>query len=205
MSYSIYCVDIGSVPRGRFGWARAIEGQGHLALGTSPDELVQAISQDLRNDIPVTLGLECPLFVPIRESANDLTRARNGEGQRPWSAGAGAGVLATGLTETVWILQQVRAKTPSETKAFLDWPTFDRTQKGLFVWEAFVSGQAKAGGHAEDAAVAVRAFMKYLPQLLEANAIHEQVVYSLIGAALLRTGWSQDLSLLGQPALVIKP
>ena len=39
-----------------------------------------------------------------------LTGRRTGEGARPWSAAAGACSLTTGLTESTWLLQQVRSK-----------------------------------------------------------------------------------------------
>jgi hypothetical protein len=55
-----------------------------------------------------------------------------------------------------------------------------------------------------DAEIAVRRFAAHLPDIAEANAIHEATVYSLIGAALLRTGWSPDLSLLETSCVVIK-
>ena len=40
--------------------------------------------------------------------------------------------------------------------------------------------------------------------MMTASDIKEEVVYSLIGAALLRTGWSKDLRLLETPCVVIK-
>jgi len=43
--------------------------------------------------------------------------------------------------------------------------------------------------------------MKDLP---EGNAIAEDVVLSLIGAAMLRTGWSDDPALLQKPCIVVK-
>lgn len=37
------------------------------------------------------------------------------------------------------------------------------------------------------------------------SAIDEPEVFNLLGAALLRTGWTRDLSALSAPCLVVKP
>ncbi len=78
---------------------------------------------------------------------------------------------------------------------FLDWEAFTQAPLGLFLWEAFVTGHAKGETHTADAEIAVRCFTRHLPDITAANAIEETSVYSLIGAALLRTGWSTDLAL----------
>jgi hypothetical protein len=41
-----------------------------------------------------------------------LGKARYGEGNRPWSAGAGGTVLATGLAQGAWMLRQLSAAVP---------------------------------------------------------------------------------------------
>ena len=205
---AVYCADIGSVKRGRFGWSRIRHGgdQGSQQ-SSSIQDLVQAVTSDLIARHPTALGFECPLFVPIPSDPQKLTSARSGEGNRPWSAGAGSAALATGLTEVVWILKEIREWVPTTAGAFLDWKQFSEAGEGLFLWEAFVSGEAKAQGgqlHSEDAEIAVRSFLAALPNPTRANAIHEADVHSLIGAALLRTGWTTATELLATPCLVIK-
>jgi len=75
---------------------------------------------------------------------------------------------------------------------------------GLYLWEAFVAGKAKGSGHVHDAEIAVQKFLSVLPNPELENAIHEQSVLSLIGASMLRSGWSASVQLLSEPCLVIK-
>ncbi len=75
------------------------------------------------------------------------------------------------------------------------------------MWEAFVSdeGKGESSSHAGDAEIAVRRFIDSLPNPDAANAIiSNEEVHSLLGAALLRTGWTTDPSVLSEPCLVIK-
>jgi len=129
----VYCADIGSIPESMFGWARIPAGsrQDEL-LATSIEELVDRVAQDLVEERPVALGFEAPLFIPARDDPMSLTRARHGEGQWPWSAGAGAQVLVTGLAQGVWILARLRESAPG-VSAYLDWGKFEAASKGLFL------------------------------------------------------------------------
>jgi hypothetical protein len=54
-----------------------------------------------------------------------------------------------------------------------------------------------------DAQAATLAFIDALPNIENANRVKCDRVFSLIGAALLRSGWSTDLNLLSTPAVVI--
>ena len=103
---AIYCADVGSIQKGNFGWA-VVHG-GEQRCGNSIGELVEGVAGSLAAGVKVALGFECPLWVPVSEDPLALTAGRKVDGDRPWSAGAGASVLATGLTETAWILGQVR-------------------------------------------------------------------------------------------------
>jgi hypothetical protein len=202
----IYCADIGSVARKRFGWARGVDSQGSLSITRCTDirKLVARVAQDLNAVTPVAMGFECPLFVPVEDEPSKLTRARVGDGSRAWSAAAGAGALATGLTEVLWVLQELRSRVSSTEPVYVSWPEFAHAGRGLFLWEAFVTSTAKGESDMDDAETAVRAFWRSLPNPEAANAIHEMRVHSLLGAALLRSGWSKDLGLLEVPCLVIK-
>lgn len=200
----VFCADIGSVANHNFAWACSRQEQvGHPQLNADIGALADAVATALMKG-KVALGFECPLFVPLPDDPAGLTKAREGEGNRAWSAGAGAGALATGLTETVWLLQCIRDQLPKRIPAYLDWQSFTRAREGLFVWEAFVSGDGKRGTHQADAQAAVRAFMRAYPQIDSSNAIRPARVRSLIGAALLQAGWSTELQLLSRPCLVIK-
>ena len=142
--------------------------------------------------------------MPARDEPRQLTAARTGEGNRSWSAGAGCGALATGLVEVLWLLRRIRGGAPEGTTAFLDWSAFAASTGSLFLWEAFVSGEAKGEGHAHDVEIAVGRFIAALPDPTSANALHEPDVLSLAGACLLRAGWSTDVRMLGHPCLVLR-
>ena len=199
----IFCADIGSVKTGRFGWFGASP-DGKPVPGSSIEELVSAVAEKITTGAKVALGFECPLFVPLREEPMLLTKARAGEGNRSWSAGAGCGALATGLVEVTWLLERIRANTPKSAGAFLDWKAFEKADGGLFLWEAFVSGKAKGSGHVHDAEIAVQKFRAALPNPELADAISEERVLSLVGASMLWAGWSASVQLLSEHCLVIK-
>jgi hypothetical protein len=122
-------------------------------------------------------------------------------------------VLTTGVVQVPWLLERVGASAAGQ-HAHLDWEKFADAGAGLFLWEAFVTGGAKAweadavgdeGEHEFDARLGAETFFAALPDPRDANAVVPSGgVISLIGAAILRSGWSPDLSLLSEPCLVIK-
>jgi hypothetical protein len=199
----IFCADIGAVQAGRFGWFGA-DPDGRPVSGHSIEELANSVAAAISRGAKVALGFECPLYVPLRDDPMQLTKARAGEGNRSWSAGAGCGALATGLVEVLWVLERIRANTPASARAFLDWKAFENSNGGLFLWEAFVSGSAKGSGHEHDAEIAVQAFRQALPRPDRANAIYETNVLSLVGTSMMRSGWSDNIQHLSEPCLVIK-
>ena len=207
----MYCADIGSVPNKRFGWARTTTdnaGTEVHASGLEIDKLVASVAEDLAAGEPVALGFECPLFVPVPDDHLALGKARDGEGNRPWSGGAGSGAMATGLVQVAWILTELRRLVGEGTEAYLDWQAFAAAKHGLFLWEAFVSGKAKvtatADPHVQDAKAAVQEFRRLVPELQGAGAVTAERPLSLLGAAMLWSGWSTDQDLLHSDCLVIK-
>lgn len=196
----VACADIGSTARGNFGWWSSTGCE-----GTLPSTLASHVAQCLKAGFPVALGFECPLFVPLNADEMRLTNARPGEGSRPWSAGAGCGALATGIVQSTWVLQEIRQLLDTPRIAYCDWGDFDSAGSGLLVWEAFVSGKGKAEGHVADARAAVAVFEAALPDPRDSNAVRcESPVISLIGAALIRSGWSRDQEFLEKPCLVVR-
>ena len=193
----VACADVGSVAKGKFGWADSDGAQ-----GTKPSQLAIKVATALIEDRPVALGFECPLFVPLPDAENELGRSRPGEGDRSWSAGAGCGALATGLVQAAWTLREIRKQCPPTVRAHLKWESFEKGGLGLLVWEAFVSGTAKGAGHVHDARLAVEAFSARLPKPV--TDIHAINPMSLIGFALTKSGWPIGSDALGQPCLVIK-
>jgi hypothetical protein len=205
MNLSIACADVGSVANGNFGWAvcdvpGAVE---EVPDSGSMQAFGDAVIDRLRSGRAVALGFECPLFVPLRAEPSLLMRARAGEGNRPWSAGAGCGSLTTGLVQSAWVLERIRRAVVDEPRVFFSWSEFADQARGLFLWEAFVSGASKSLTHHGDAGLAVSAFARALPNPERANIVNETHVYSLIGAALLRTGWAVPTLVLSTPCLVL--
>lgn len=84
----VWSVDIGSVSQNHLGWCRAATAQ-NFQSGTEIIKLADDVARDLSAGRQVALGFECPLFVPISKNPVDLTKARQGEKDRAWSAGAG--------------------------------------------------------------------------------------------------------------------
>lgn len=206
MKLAIYCADIGSIPNDRFGWARTDTAAAMIEKhrgGTEIVDLIDSVAEDLATGWAVALGFECPLFVPVPGEPLRLGMARHGERNRSWSAGAGAGVLATGIVQVAWILSELRSRGPNASP-HLDWDQFRNAGSGLFLWEAFVSGGAKKKTHLDDATVAVDGFRDALPDPTHANAITADRPLSLLGAALIWSGWTDDVTFLRLPCLVIR-
>ncbi|MBZ9639414.1 hypothetical protein [Streptomyces sp. PSKA30] len=183
MDARVVGVDVGSVSLGRFAWAAvdaplpALVGQ-----GTDPEAAVRALTAALVSGRPAALALEAPMSVPVPDADRAdawqaLGRARGGEGNRPWSAGAGAGVLATGLAQAAWMLARLALLAPGT--AVTTQPDRWAAAHGprLLLAEALVSGAGKpvpsaAGPHAADAEAAARA----LAERLQASAAPESDV-----------------------------
>ncbi|MBT8224377.1 MAG: hypothetical protein HKP61_07030 [Dactylosporangium sp.] len=165
-------MDIGSVQRpSKFAWAAFDAPDRDLAdQGTDPATAVAALAAGIDSGRPAILLLESPMAVPVPSTAGDgwqsLGKARDGEGNRPFSAGAGAGVLATGLVQGSWMLRLLAETVPAVTVTtrFAVWHGGDAQ---LLLGEAFVSGTGKpvlAGSdqHAADAAAAGLAMLDRL-------------------------------------------
>ena len=206
---AVYAVDVGSIPNGNFGWSCGAlpEREVPLSGGVTIEGVKDRLLQDLEAGRPVALGFECPLFFPTGRRTKDLCAQREGEKGSPWSAAAGATSLTSGLAQARWLFREIHAGLRPLPPVSFSWSRFAE-KGGLFIWEAFITGTGKAGekeGHQEDAETAVRAFLRALPDPTGSNAVNEQQVFSLVGALLLETGWSTDLALLQEPALVIRP
>ncbi len=175
MKARVVAVDVGSVAKGRYAWcALDLPGLGVAGAGTDPEETVECVNAALDERLPVALGFEAPLVLPVPFATSGasagLGRARPGEHNRSWSAGAGAGALATGTVQLAWILDRLVAvrieNLPTVTTTPAAW-TAGRAD--LLLWEAFVSGEGKpvpaeAGPHAADAAAAAKEFGERLTQ-----------------------------------------
>ena len=193
-------VDVGSV-RTNFAWA-GLDLPGRRSVGgggTHPEGAAVSVLTALTRGLPVALGFEAPLVLPVShvdqfEGWKTLGQARLGETvggrSRPWSAGAGSGALATGLVQMAWVLERVGSEIPGL-------PCTTRPEvwlsggADLLVWEAFVSGTGKpvpadTTQHAADAAAAADTFADRLEAgtLCESDVVCEPMsAFNLAAAA----------------------
>ncbi len=216
MGIRVVAVDIGSVrPPTKFAWAGFDPPAREVAAsGNNPQTAVSALADGLARGEQAVLLLESPLSVPIPSGQEEgwrlLGKARNGEGNRPWSAGAGAGALATALAQGSWMLRQLAEAVPS-LSATTQPDLWRAGEAQLLLAEAFVSGPGKpvplsAGQHAADAAAAGLA----LVELLDASEPPAAKVrcsphgpFNLMTAMALWAGLSIDTGELHQDVLVV--
>ena len=199
-SIVIGAIDVGA-PK-NIGWA-ILEG-GRSQTGNDLDEFIKIFGRKA-NHKPSALGFEAPLFIPLRSELAKITKQRDGEAGRPWSAGAGATVTTIGLAIMTYTFSNLRRLVPnkSATLDWNDWPSGD----DLLIFEAFVSrsNHAGPGDHWKDALNAAQGFQHSIPDLAAANAVQADNAFSLVGACLMRTGWIESIHALEQSCVVIRP
>jgi|GEM_PF-5713255 len=194
----IYCADIGSLKK--FAWVCADARDQEIAAVDSIsgpldvstiDHLAHCLSTDLALGLPVALGLECPLYIPVPELSQNMLKARDKrEGNRAAFAGAGPGAALAGLQELAYLFKN---GIPSSTDVSFDPFEWCEKGKGLLIWEAFVSGAAHTtdGNDLEDARSGLRAFMKVALKASERTDWNDswwsqgQSTFSLAAAALI--------------------
>ncbi|WP_165184095.1 hypothetical protein [Caulobacter soli] len=200
---AIGVIDVGSPKGGKLGWA-ILAPNADPVLGKDLDVFIDAMTA-LGSNWPLAVGFEAPLFIPAPAEALKILSGRKGEGSRPWSAGAGATVTTAALAVVTYTLAGLR-RGLSRAVASTDFNSLPVRPGDTFFFEAFVTAAAKGDDHADDAFIAAW----QVKTLLEGgrayrSAIDEPEVFSLLGASLLRTGWSTDLAVLSAPCLVVKP
>ncbi|HEX6667768.1 MAG TPA: hypothetical protein VF081_14375 [Solirubrobacterales bacterium] len=208
---AVYCADIGSIAKGNFGWARLEPSVGLMECGRDIDEMVEHIAKDLHTERPVAMGFECPLWVPVPEASSELGMGRPNEGSPSWSSQTGGCVLATGLAQVSWILREVKVRA-SDVRGFVEWPGFMAAVGcRVFLWEAFVSGAAKADreandSHTRDAETGARRFAEFINDPVGNCQEFEPTTpfLSLAGAMMIGAGWIGDASLLQTVPLVVR-
>lgn len=162
------------------GWATS---DGDIGEG-SLQPLISRIAMELDKG-PVALGFEAPLYVPVRKNFPDLTKARKGEGQRAWSAAAGAQVTAIVLPLLRWTLDQIFSATKTPVSPTTNLTRLTKEPGELLLWEAFVSSSAKGESHSDDAARAVAAFMYKVNDGADSDLPTEQTTYINLASAVL--------------------
>jgi hypothetical protein len=171
MSVRVVAVDVGSVSTSKFAWARlTYPEQEPVQTGDDLQSCVDILADALRANEQTALLLEAPGAVPVPGPTtgwHGLGRARTGEENRPWSAGAGAGALATALAQGAWILGELAAILPA-LAVTTQVGTWRSATAQLLLGEAFVSGSGKpvpvspAAGHVADATAAAKEFVRRL-------------------------------------------
>jgi len=206
----VYCADIGSIAGGKFAWARrhAAGDDEEIHAPSSIDALGRAVIFQLQRDRPVALGVEMPLFIPVPEDFRLLGKARETDYARPaWSQSTGASVMATGLVQLAWLLDQIRRTCPLPT-VHLEWPEFCATRSGILLWEAFVSGPDKDPGksHEADALIGVEAFCARLPgDPTDPRVSDVERPLSLAATAALWAGYSLPDQALRAATVLVRP
>lgn len=209
----IYAVDIGTTLKKKaFAWAVTQPKSEEVWTSQCIESLVEAMAIDLREGVSVALGLEAPLFLPVPDSASDLSKGRTGDTDRSCFAPAGGYVSTLGLHQAAWMLREIKQSCGGLCAFTLDparWYPLEGPPV-LFLWEAFVSKNAhapkdKENGHMADAATAAHFFATNECQLNEHRQICTENPISLIGAAALWSGWSTDLALLHKETVVLRP
>jgi hypothetical protein len=198
-SLHVAVVDIGKLTN--LGWI--VEGPSVNESGTDIDSCIEVLAAALKTG-PLALGFEAPMFVPYGRKRCDLDKARKGDGDRSFSASAGACVLTKGLVTIPYILGGLW----SQDEAARPRPTFrwrEQLSKGdLLLFEAFVSHVGKSS-HVECARLALQQFPREIEKraLLE-SAVDEPCIMNLLGAILLRLGWTENVKMLSEACLVIR-
>jgi hypothetical protein len=205
--YSVCVIDIGSPKLGNIGWCLKDAHSKKKCTGDDLDELFVHIDASTKMG-GLIIGLEAPLFVPLRKDLILATKARKGEGRRPWSAGAGAQVLAMNLPIMIYLFKGIQSLCP-DLHYFLNEENFLAKPKQVMMFEALVSGKDKGSSHIHDAEIMATSCytesMKCLlpPSILEYE--YETEFFNLAAAALLRCGILEDLNSLNVCSPIYKP
>lgn len=196
--YHICVIDVGSPKLGNLGWCLFDIKKNQELTGDNLDDLFPHLIEASKTS-GIILGLEAPLFVPLRTDFMEATRARKGEGRRPWSAGAGAQVLTINLLIMTYIFKHLYALKP-DISYFLNEHGFSAQAGQVMIFEALVSGTDKRANHINDAQIMVSSCLpfsqlKRLPKsILEEEDRTEYL--NLSAAALLRCSiWSDPTPL----------
>ena len=209
----IYACDVGSTRCSAktglpsFAWARVNPEDGAIQVSSYIDKLVQQLESDIQQGCSIALGFEAPLFIPVPEDWKDLSKGREGDGNRSFASPVGLSVCALGIHQSAWILRSLYESLSRECDFTLDpkcWPPSGQ-RPVVFCWEAFVSGAAHSEQHLMDAATAVSFFHENETNLRNINAVSAEKPLSLIWSVVLWSGWVSDLEFMHKPTLVIKP
>jgi hypothetical protein len=197
-SLHVAVVDIGKLTN--LGWA--IEGPSVNDSGEDIDKCIEVLANAMKIG-PLALGFEAPMFVPYGRKRCDLDKAREGDGDRAFSATPGACVLTKALVIVPYILEGLRCRAKAAR------PTFKwrerLSERDLLLFEAFVAHVGRSVSHEKCARLALKLFPKDWEERASfESAVKEPRTMNLLGAMLLRTGWTKDTTVLSEPCLVVR-
>ncbi len=197
-SLHVAVVDIGRLTN--LGWV--VEGPSVTKSGTDIDSCIEVLASAMKMG-PLALGFEAPMFVPYGRKRCDLDKGREGDGDRAFSASAGACVLTKGLVIVPYILEGLRCHAKAARPTF-KWR--DRlSERDLLLFEAFVTHVGGSVSHEECARLALKQFPKgWEKRASFESAVEQPCTMNLLGAMLLRIGWTDDLTMLSEPCLVVR-
>ncbi len=197
-SLHVAVVDIGRLAN--LGWV--VEGASVKESGTDIDLYIEVLARAMKNG-PLALGFEGPMFVPYGRKRCDLDKCRKGEGDRAFGAAAGACVLAKGLVIVPYILEGLRCRVKAARPTF-NWRG-QLLKQNLLLFEAFVTNMGKSVSHEACAQLAINQFLKrWQNRASFESAVEEPCTMNLLGAMLLRIGWTDNLTMLSEPCLVVR-
>ncbi|MEE3003179.1 MAG: hypothetical protein VX335_02395 [Pseudomonadota bacterium] len=207
-SFNTCVIDVGSPKLGNIGWCLKYAADREEQSGDCLNSLVDLIV-DIAEDGPIILGLDAPLSVPIRDELILATKGRSGEGRRPWSAGAGAQVLAMNLPIMTYIFKRINSRNPT-IKYFWHEQDFSQSPGSIFLFEALISGKDKGDSHIADAKIMAdycHEFSKrgcFPSSILEADP-KTAYYLNLVAASLLSLGIIDDVNLIRSSVPIYKP
>jgi hypothetical protein len=197
-SLHVAVVDIGKVTN--LGWV--VEGPSVTESGSDIDSCIEVLARAMKIG-PLALGFEAPMFVPYGRKRCDLDKAREGDGDRAFSALGGACALTKGLVIVPYILEGLRSRAKAARPTF-KWRS-RLSERDLLLFEAFVAHVDRSVSHEECARLALKRFPKGWEQRASfESAVEEPGTMNLLGAMLLRIGWTDDLTMLSEPCLVVR-
>lgn len=98
----VYAADVGKP--NNLGWARRAGDA--LTVGHGAFDLATALTEDASRSPALAIGFECPLFLLVSDDPVRMLKSREGEGRRPWSAGAAPSATTSGVVAMAWVLRR---------------------------------------------------------------------------------------------------
>jgi hypothetical protein len=197
-SLYVAVVDVGNLTN--LGWV--VEGLSINKSGTDIDSCIESLASAMKMGF-LALGFEAPMFVPYGRKRCDLDKARKGEGDRSFAAAPGACVLTKALVIVSYILEGLRCRAKDAAPTF-KWRE-PLSERDLLLFEAFVAHVGGSVGHVDCARLALKRFPKEWKKGASFESdVMEPCTLNLLGAMLLRTGWTRDLTMLSEPCLVVR-